>query len=115
MKNYIQLFENWQREEEFILTSKMARRGDPKIIFRVKDGRIESIENENRYPFPYFQGQPFQKPFIGMWACKNGFYLNREDTCKSKQDDNDKIFGVRKKDVPRGHEWRQIWPGKFRD
>lgn len=93
----------------------MPRRGDPKIIIRVNNGRIESIENENQYPFPYFQGQPFQKPFISMWACKNGFYLNDEETCRSKKEDEDKIFGVRKKYVPREHEWRRIFPQKFRD
>jgi hypothetical protein len=113
MNNYIQLFESWQNVEEFTLTSKMPRRGNPEIIIKVKYGRIESIDNESRYPFPFFQGQPFQKPFITGWACKNGFYLNGEEPCGSSK--NDKIFGIKKKYIPQGHEWRIIFPGKFRD
>jgi len=26
----------------------------------------------------------------------------------------EKIFGVRTKDVPHGHEWRRMFPNKFR-
>ena len=114
MKRYVQLFESWQREEEFTLTSKMPRRGNPEIIIKVRGGLIESIDNESRYPFPFFKNQPFQKPFITGWACKNGFYLNGEEPCGILKTEK-KIFGVKTKHVPQGHEWRRIFPQKFRD
>ena len=35
--------------------------------------------------------------------------MDGKDTCPEK-----KIFGVRAKDVPQGHEWRHIFPNKFK-
>jgi hypothetical protein len=112
MNNYIQVFENWSRTEEYELVSKVRRKSDFSIKIRVVNGRIEEIENNIHYPFPFFTGQPFQKAFVRGWACKNGFYLNGEEPCNIPEK---KIFGVKTKDVPQGHEWRTIWPGKFRD
>jgi hypothetical protein len=40
---------------------------------------------------------------------KNNFLMDGQDTCPEK-----KIFGVRASDVPQGHEWRHIFPHKFK-
>jgi hypothetical protein len=111
MKQYIQLYESWQREEEIIMTSRMGR----EIIMKVRHGKIEEIENNTGIIFPFVTGQPLQIPFIKGWACKNGFKWNGEDACQPGMKPEKKIFGIRTKDVPRGHEWRHIFPGKFRD
>jgi hypothetical protein len=108
MKNYIQLFENWQREEEIVMTSRMGR----EIIMKIHHGKIEEIENNTGIVFPFVTGQPLQIPFIKAWACRNGFKWNGKDACQQSEK---KIFGVKIKDVPQGHEWRRIWPGKFRN
>jgi hypothetical protein len=46
---------------------------------------------------------------IEVWACNNNFLMDGKDTCPEK-----KIFGVRASDVPQGHEWRHIFPNKFK-
>jgi hypothetical protein len=112
MKRYIKLYESWIHTEKYELASKFRRKVDSKIKITVSHGKIEEIENEANYPFPFFKGQPFQKAFVRGWACKNGFYLNGEEPCHVPEK---KIFGVKTKDVPHGHEWRSIFPGKFRD
>lgn len=111
MKNYIQLFESWQREEEIIMTSRLGR----KILLKIRHGKIEEIENNSGIVFPFVTGQPLQNTFIKGWACRNGFKWNGEDACQPGRKPEKKIFGVRTKDVPKGHEWRQVFPGKFRD
>ena len=111
MKTYVQLFESWHREEEIVLTSRQGR----SIEIKVKHGKIEEIENKSGVIFPFVTGQPLQIPFIRNWACRNGFKWNGEDACLPGMKPEKKIFGVRAKDIPQGHEWRRMFPGKFRD
>ena len=84
---------------------------NPNLVIMVKkgpDGRITSIVNKSGIRFPFQIGQLFQRN-IETWACNNNFYMNGKDTCPEK-----KIFGVRASDVPQGHEWRHIYPNKFK-
>jgi hypothetical protein len=46
---------------------------------------------------------------IETWACNNGFKIDGKDPCPEK-----KIFGIRAKDIPQGHELRMLFPNKFR-
>ena len=107
MKRFVALFESWMREEEIILTSRQGR----KIFIKMTHGKIEEIDNESGVIFPFVTGQPFTV-FMKGWACRNGFKWNGNDPCDQGEK---KIFGVKTKHVPKGHEWRQIFPGKFRD
>lgn len=104
---YIQLYESWHREEKITLTSRQGR--DIKII--VKHGKIEEIDNQSGVPFPFFTGQPVTV-FMKSWACNHGFKWNGESACDPGEK---KIFGVKAKFIPKEHEWRKIWPGKFRE
>jgi hypothetical protein len=79
-----------------------------KIDIVVKGGRIISIDNNSGIRFPFSEGQSLSRN-IEVWACNNNFYIDGKDTCPEK-----KIFGIRTSDVPKGHEWRHIYPGKFR-
>jgi hypothetical protein len=84
---------------------------NPRLEIKIKvgrDGRISEIENEIGLRFPYSVGQHFNRG-IETWACVNGFLMDGKDTCPEK-----KIFGVRVSDVPQGHEWRMLFPNKFR-
>jgi hypothetical protein len=107
MKRFVALFENWMREETLVLTSRQGR----KITIKMTHGKIEEIDNESGVRFPFVTGQPFTV-FMKGWACRNGFKWNGEDPCDPGEK---KIFGVKAKHVPKGHEWRQIFPNKFRD
>jgi hypothetical protein len=73
-----------------------------------RDGRISEIENERHIRFPYSIGQPYNRG-LETWACNNGFLMDGKDMCPEK-----KIFGIKVSDIPQGHEWRHIFPGKFR-
>ena len=71
------------------------------------DGRITEIQNETGMRFPFSVGQILNRT-AEVWACNNNFLMDGKDTCPDK-----KIFGVKTKDVPQGHEWRHIFPHKF--
>ena len=71
-------------------------------------GRITNIENKTGIIFPFSINQSLSRN-IESWACNKKFYMDGKNTCPEK-----KIFGVRVKDVPQGHEWRHIFPNKFR-
>ena len=77
------------------------------LIDAMKDGRITEIENETGIRFPFSVGQLLQRN-VEVWACNNNFLMDGKDTCPDK-----KIFGIKTKDVPQGHEWRHIFPHKF--
>ena len=78
------------------------------VVTKSPDGRITGIENETGMRFPFSLGQLLQRN-VEVWACNNGFLMDGKDTCPEK-----KIFGVKASDVPHGHEWRHIFPNKFK-
>lgn len=78
------------------------------VVTKSPDGRITGIENETGIRFPFSVGQLLQRN-VEVWACNNNFLMDGKDTCPEK-----KIFGVKASDVPQGHEWRHIFPNKFR-
>ena len=90
---------------KLVFTSK--RRKEISISIELKNGRIHKINNLYNFRFPFKEGQHFNRN-IEVWACNNGFFMDGKDTCPEK-----KIFGVKTKDVPKGHEWRSIFPNKF--
>jgi hypothetical protein len=112
----IKTFESFG-QREIILTNK--RNSSIVIKLNVVNSRIvsikhlrkigtEEIETEPVVRFPFSEGQTLSRN-MEVWACNNNFYMDGKDTCPEK-----KIFGVRTSDVPQGHEWRHIYPGKFR-
>lgn len=105
-KLFERLLEISSYEKKVIFTNK---RNTNLIITVTKtpDGRITSIENTTGIRFPFSVGQ-FMQRNVETWACNNNFLMDGKDTCPEK-----KIFGVRTKDVPQGHEWRFIFPNKF--
>ena len=79
-------------------------------VYKTRDGRITRIEKPNHVHirFPFEVGQILNRN-VEIWACNNGFYMNGKDTCPEE-----KIFGIRKSDIPEGHEFRMLYPHKFR-
>jgi hypothetical protein len=102
--NHLEIYENYSDRQEIKLTSRQGR----DILVAVQGGRIQSIQNDSGVNFPYSVGQSYN---VGMktWACNRGFKWNGEDPCPEE-----KIFGIRKKDIPQGHELRMIYPNKFK-
>ena len=95
-----------KNEREINFTHKRNPRLQIRIT--VSGGRISNIENDSSIRFPFVVGQGLNRN-IEVWACNNNFLMDGKDTCPEK-----KIFGVRAKDVPQGHEWRHIFPNKFK-
>lgn len=105
MKHLKSFNENALPEREVVFANKR----NPRLsfsVFKTPNGRITRIENCS-VRFPFRVGQIFNRS-IEVWACNNNFLMDGKDTCPEK-----KIFGVRAKDVPQGHEWRHIFPNKF--
>jgi hypothetical protein len=88
------------------------------ISVDLEGGRIKEVVNNSRVNFPFSNGYNWNRS-IYTWACNNHFdtietiingnTVKTEKTCPDK-----KIFGVKTKDVPKGHEWRSIFPNKFK-
>lgn len=70
--------------------------------------RIIAISNPRKLHFPYRVGQLLDMGHT-VWACNNNYLVNGRSTCPEE-----KIFGIRVKDIPQGHELRHIYPNKFR-
>ena len=106
VKNRIKniVFESSRYERDVVLTSRQGR----DILVKVMGGKISSIENNSGIRFPYSIGQHWNRS-IETWACTNKFKIDGEDPCPEE-----KIFGIRKKDIPMGHELRMMYPSKFR-
>lgn len=102
IKNIV--LESSRYDRDVVLTSRQGR----DILVKVIGGRITSIENNSGVRFPYSIGQHWNRS-IETWACNNGFKIDGEDPCPEE-----KIFGIRKKDIPMGHELRMMYPSKFR-
>jgi hypothetical protein len=102
IKNIV--FESSRYERDVVLTSRQGR----DILVKVMGGKITSIENNSGIRFPYSIGQHWNRS-IETWACTNKFKIDGEDPCPEE-----KIFGIRKKDIPMGHELRMMYPSKFR-
>lgn len=102
---HLTVYESWFGEKIVTLDSIRNR---ARITLTVQGGRIESIDNPRGMRFPWSVGQAINRS-LETWACNNGFTINGNDPCPEE-----KIFGVKTSDVPRGHEWRMIFPNKFR-
>ena len=89
------VFKN-KRRPEMVLT-----------VSKTPDGRIVEIENNFNINFPFKVGQILNKNHE-VWACNNHYLVNDKDTCPEG-----KIFGIKKSDIPHGHELRMLFPGKF--
>ena len=100
----LELYEAYSQERQIVLTSRQHRT----ITFTVLGGRIKDIENNSGVRFPWVENQPYNRS-IETWCCTNGFLLNGKDCCPEE-----KIFGMRAKDIPQGHELRMLYPNKFR-
>lgn len=103
MKNLL-LFEAFVANGKIVLTSRQNR----DIILTILGGRIDTIDNQSGVNFPYREGEQYTRS-IETWACNNGFKIDGKDPCPEK-----KIFGIRAKDIPQGHELRMLFPNKFR-
>jgi hypothetical protein len=112
MKN-IELYENFNQR-----TMIIKHRNFGEINVRLQGSRIEEVTNQSNVNFPFAVGASWNRS-IESWACNNNFIkietwmnnrmVKQEDPCPEE-----KIFGVRTKDVPQGHEWRRIFPNKFK-
>jgi hypothetical protein len=103
---YLKSF-NESKNNEILLKNKR----NPNLIIMINkgpDGRIISIVNKSGIRFPFNVGQAISRN-LEIWACNNNFYMDGEDTCPEK-----KIFGIKTSDIPKGHEFRNLFPNKFK-
>ena len=100
----LELYESFNRSREIVFTSRQNR----EIKIEVEGGRIKSVDNKAGVRFPFQQGQMYNRS-LETWACNNHFKMDGKDMCPEK-----KIFGIKAKDIPKGHELRTIYPNKFR-
>jgi len=101
----LELYETFSREKITTFTSRQGK----DIIVTSLGARIQAIDNKSGVNFPFSVGQTLTRS-IETWACNNGFTIDGKSPCPEE-----KIFGIRKKDIPQGHELRMLFPGKFRD
>jgi hypothetical protein len=113
MKN-LKLYESFN-QRTMILRHKMSG----EIIVNLQGSQIIEVVNNTNIRFPFLAGS-FWNRSIESWSCVNNFKTietwingrlqNSLDPCPEE-----KIFGIRKKDIPQGHELRLLYPNKFRE
>lgn len=106
MKNIKSFNEMDLSEREVIFTHKRNPSLEIKVM-KTPDGRITSVENNAQVRFPFSEGQVLNR-MVEVWACNNSFLMDGKETCPEK-----KLFGIRTKDIPQGHELRRIYPNRF--
>jgi hypothetical protein len=72
-----------------------------KIKVEIKHGIISNIERYPSIHFPYVINQPYNRN-IETWADINGWLID------GKPVRDERIFGIRKKDIPVGHPLHYI-------
>ena len=92
---------------DIVLQHKHRR--NVKIVLKLQGPKIVEIENETKWRFPYQIGQHYNMGFE-TWACNNQFTIDGRDTCPKE-----KIFGINVDDIPQGHEFRYLYPHKFKN
>jgi hypothetical protein len=110
---HIELYENFNQRTMIL---KHMNFGEIKV--ELEGSQIKDVVNNSNTNFPFQVGSSWNRS-IESWACNNNFvkietWMNNRmvrtmDPCPEK-----KIFGVKAKDVPQGHEWRRLFPNKFR-
>jgi hypothetical protein len=113
MKN-IDLYESFN-QKIMIIRHKMSG----EITVELQGSQIKSIENSTNIRFPFNVGSIWNRS-IETWSCNNNFksietWINGKLNKSLNPCPEEKIFGIRKKDIPKGHELRMIYPSKFRD
>lgn len=105
MKNFNE-FINEGKNRTVELTHKHNR--SLKITFDIEGGRVKNIKKPNGIRFLFEEGQMYDRG-IETWCCNNNYFLDGKDTCPEE-----KVFGIRKKDIPKGDPLRITYPNKFR-
>lgn len=100
------LFEAFHNETTLVFGSM---RTGKTITVTLQGGRIQSIDNRAMVRFPFSIGQSYTRS-METWACNNGFRINDKNPCPEE-----KLFGIRKSHIPKGHELRLMFPHKFRN
>jgi predicted nucleotidyltransferase len=104
---------NQLNEANNMKTTIFKGKRNPNLVITVTmtpDGRITEINNKAQgIRFPFSVGQILNRNHE-VWACNNHFFVNSKDTCPEE-----KIFGIKKSDIPQGHELRMLYPGKFKN
>lgn len=112
--NHLELYENYGHRT---MVLKHKNRGEIKV--ELEGSRIAYIDNPINFRFPFPVGSNWNRS-IETWACNNGFnkiqtLINGTVSAELDPCPEEKIFGIRKKDIPKGHELRILYPHKFRD
>jgi hypothetical protein len=103
---HLLLFESFHNQKTLVFGST---RNGKTITVTLTGGRIETIDNQAMIRFPFSVGQQYTRS-IESWCCNNGFKMDGKSCCPEE-----KVFGMRKKDIPMGHELRMLFPNKFRN
>lgn len=112
MKNIL-LYENFH-QRTMVIRHKMSG----EINVELQGSQIKNVSNSTNIRFPFNVGSNWNRS-IETWACRNNFnsiesWINGRLIDKIDPCPEEKIFGIRKKDIPMGHELRMLYPHKFR-
>lgn len=100
----LELYENYTNERTITLTSRQNK----PLVITLLGGRIQSIDNKTGVNFPWKVGQSYTRS-VETWACNNGFKIDGKSPCPEE-----KVFGIKKSYIPKGHWIRMAYPHKFR-
>jgi hypothetical protein len=104
MKQYIKLYENWNRPETITLSSPT----NGNIVLNIEHGAIRSIQNDTQFKPNFTVGQPAQLPFIKGWASTNfTVYVENE------HDEITRNTGITSKYISKNNPLKLDYPSQF--
>lgn len=92
---------------KFTKTHTLTDRRGQTIVVNLQGSVIKEVKKLKSVRFPFPIGSHWHMG-ISTWACNNNFTLDGQSPCPEE-----KIFGIKKGDIPKGHELRYLYPGKF--
>lgn len=110
---HIELYENFNQR-----TMIIRHRNFGEIKVELQGSQIMEVVNNSNVMFPFGVGSSWNRS-IETWSCRNNFIkietwmnnrmVKQEDTCSEE-----KVAGIRVKDIPPGHPLRIMYPNKFK-
>lgn len=114
LKQYSQhINENFNHRTKMLVSNRGQN-----IEVKLEGSLIKEILNNTGIRFPFNVGSTWNRS-IESWACNNNFnkietWINGRKSDETDPCPEEKIFGMRAKDIPQGHELRMLYPHKFR-
>ena len=110
---HIKLYENFNQK-----TMIIKHRNFGEIKVELQGSQIIDVVNNSNVMFPFAVNSSWNMS-VETWACRNNFvtietWINNRMAKKEETCPEERVAGIRVKDIPHGHPLRMMYPSKFK-